>query len=72
MNDVTHIAACAGLTPPQQVAHRDARLSLWGVLCGASFVGLRASIYLIALPFAAVACLAGLVLYGVHALVRHA
>ena len=39
----------------------------WGMLCGAAFLGVRAALYLIALGFAALACVAGVALYGLQA-----
>jgi hypothetical protein len=39
---------------------------VWGVLCGAGFMVARASIYLVVLPLAAVACLTGMALYGAN------
>jgi hypothetical protein len=42
----------------------------WGVMCGATFVATRVSIYLLVLPLAALASLSGIALYAVQALVR--
>ncbi len=39
----------------------------WGVLCGVAFLGARASVYLIAVACAALACVAGVALYGLQA-----
>ncbi len=41
----------------------------WGVLCGATFVATRASIYLLVLPFVAIVSLSGIALYAVQALI---
>jgi hypothetical protein len=41
----------------------------WGVLCGATFVATRASIYLLVLPFVALVSLSGVALYAVQALI---
>ena len=42
----------------------------WGVLCGATFVVSRVSIYLLVLPVVAFASLGGLALYAVQTLAR--
>jgi hypothetical protein len=41
----------------------------WGLVCGATFLATRASIYLVVLPFVALASLAGTALYAVQALI---
>jgi hypothetical protein len=45
----------------------------WGMLCGTAFLGARASLYVITLAFTALACVAGVVLYGLQAVLgaRH-
>jgi hypothetical protein len=48
-------------------AFRRVGRAAWGVLCGAAFLGARASVYVIAVAFAALACVAGVVLYGLQA-----
>jgi hypothetical protein len=47
--------------------------AVWGALCGTAFLGARASVHVVALTLAAVACVAGVVLYALQAAVggRH-
>jgi hypothetical protein len=47
-------------------AFRRAGRAAWGVLCGAAFLGARASVYVIAVAFAGLACVAGVLLYGLQ------
>jgi|HubBroStandDraft_1064217.scaffolds.fasta_scaffold00140_33 hypothetical protein len=49
---------------------RRAMRALWGAVCGCAFLVTRASIYVIALPVTAFACLTGIALYGLHAVAR--
>jgi hypothetical protein len=44
---------------------------VWGALCGAAFITIRASIYLIVLPLAALVCLAGVALYALQGVKGH-
>jgi hypothetical protein len=73
MNDLTHAAALRAdfASSHHESAGQSVGGRLWGAVCGATFVAARASIYLIALPFAAIACVAGLALYAVQGVARH-
>jgi len=41
---------------------------VWGVVCGLTFLATRGSIYLLVLPFTAIACVTGMALCGLQAL----
>jgi hypothetical protein len=53
--------------PEPVTAARRAVKRVWGVVCGASFLAARGSLYLLVLPFTVLVSLAGIALYAFHA-----